>query len=445
MITLLHLSDIHFSPRDDLSQFDLDQQIRRALAEDLGTKPADGVDYDGILITGDIAFGGKHQNYVTAQEWLDEVFRRTGTSASNTYVIPGNHDVDRDYVQPDLPLWESHVRLRQDPDPVVWRDLIAKQLQRDPLHSMLAPLKAYNDFAQGYDCRTTPDQLAWHKIFPKKFGSGWAIQLHGLNSALISDQGDAPGKLLVSDFQTSHLEHTDGLIDIALCHHPPEWLMDKAQIRDALRVFAPIALFGHEHSTRISADSKQIQLFAGAVQPSRRDPGDWLPTYHILQLMTSEQPTGPRLTVRIHTREYDKHNFRFRPRRNENDEPVDEHQLNLRQSSRKTTIAPVVDVFLASPPTTPGSQAIEGSMQTKSDTAQRDLLVHFFRLPTPDRYASANEAGLLRDGDDSLQPQVMWAEVFRRATSEARGLANFWAAVASRDNELKSRPNPFEE
>ena len=81
MITLVHLSDIHFSPRDDLSQFDLDQQIRRALLEDLEIKPADGAGYDGLLITGDIAFGGKRDEYVRAQEWLDEVFGRTDTSA----------------------------------------------------------------------------------------------------------------------------------------------------------------------------------------------------------------------------------------------------------------------------------------------------------------------------------------------------------------------------
>jgi len=52
MITLVHLSDIHFSPRDDLSQFDLDQQIRKALLEDLEQKPADGANYAGVLITG---------------------------------------------------------------------------------------------------------------------------------------------------------------------------------------------------------------------------------------------------------------------------------------------------------------------------------------------------------------------------------------------------------
>lgn len=84
-------------------------------------------------------------------------------------------------------------------------------------------------------------------------------------------------------------------------------------------------------------------------------------------------------------------------------------------------------------------------MSTKVETAKRELLVHFFRLKTPDRYAAANEAGLLRDGDDSLQPQTMWAEVFKRATDEAAGLAAFWNAVASRDSELKDLTNPFSE
>jgi hypothetical protein len=51
MITFVHLSDIHFSPRDDLSQFDIDQQIRRALLQDLERKPAGGADYDGVLLT----------------------------------------------------------------------------------------------------------------------------------------------------------------------------------------------------------------------------------------------------------------------------------------------------------------------------------------------------------------------------------------------------------
>src|SRR5580658_357645 len=100
MLTFVHLSDIHFLDRDHGTAFDLGQQIRRALIEDLKEKPADKADYDGILITGDIAFGGKPEEYKRAREWLDEVYASSGTTATNTYVVPGNHDVDRSYVAP---------------------------------------------------------------------------------------------------------------------------------------------------------------------------------------------------------------------------------------------------------------------------------------------------------------------------------------------------------
>src|SRR5438132_1141446 len=107
MLTLVHLSDIHFSPRDDLSQLDINQQIRRALIEDIEQKPADGAAYDALLITGDIAFSGVTDDFKKAQQWLDEVFKRTGLSPAQTSVIPGNHDVDRSYVLPEFPLWDS--------------------------------------------------------------------------------------------------------------------------------------------------------------------------------------------------------------------------------------------------------------------------------------------------------------------------------------------------
>jgi hypothetical protein len=85
----------------------------------------------------------------------------------------------------------------------------------------------------------------------------------------------------------------------------------------------------------------------------------------------------------------------------------------------------------------------EPPMPTPREIAQRELLVQFFRLGTPDRYAAANEAGLLRDGDDTLAPQTMWAEVFRRAVETSEGLSRFWAAVASRNPALREVPNPF--
>jgi predicted MPP superfamily phosphohydrolase len=443
VVTFIHLSDIHFLPRDKQAQLDLDIHIRRALLDDLETKPANGAPYDALLITGDIAFSGKPKEYKTAQDWLDQLFARSGLSRKETYMVPGNHDVDRDYVEPDLPLWASHVSIRSDQNPVKWRDAIAKQLRQDPLHSLLAPLKTYNDFAQGYDCTTKPDQLAWCRLLPKSLEDGRVIRLHGLNSAMISDSGDAPGQLLVSEFQTSHFERTPNTVDVVLCHHPPDWLMDKEMLRNALKSFAPISLFGHEHSMRIEPEKKNLRLFAGAVQPSRRDPANWLPTYHILQLSTSTE-SDFELVVHIHTREFDARNFKFRPGRNEDDEPVEQHRLTIPNRVSGTQVLVSVPDSLAPSSQEEGARS-EASMSTKMEIAKRELLVRFFRLKTPDRYASAFEAGLLRDGDDALPPQTMWSEVFKRASSEQGGLAKFWSTVASRDPELTGTHNPFVE
>jgi hypothetical protein len=60
-------------------------------------------------------------------------------------------------------------------------------------------------------------------------------RLWGLNTALISDEADAPNKLLVSEFQTAKLGEKLGVINVVMGHHPPDWLMDKAEVRQILR------------------------------------------------------------------------------------------------------------------------------------------------------------------------------------------------------------------
>ncbi|TKB52893.1 MAG: hypothetical protein E8D50_08875 [Nitrospira sp.] len=258
MLTLIHFSDIHFAPGDNGSQFDLNERIRRELLANLANLPANSSNYDAVLVTGDIAYHGRKDEYETARHFLDEVYSITGLSMKETYVVPGNHDVDRAYVQPGFPLWDSHEAIRAKADPIHWKDTIQKQLKKDPLQTLLAPFRTFNYFAQECGCQTTADKLAWSLLFPKPLELGFLLRLHGLNSALISDAADAPAKLLVSEFQTTDLGNTPSEINLVMCHHPPDWLMDKAEVRQMLRRCAPIALFGHEHSARVQRDDKLI-------------------------------------------------------------------------------------------------------------------------------------------------------------------------------------------
>ena len=445
MLTFIHLSDIHFGRGDDGSQFDLNQHIRRAVLADLPTRPAGGAEYDALLITGDIAYAGKKGEYDTAKHFLEEVYSQTGLSMKDTYVVPGNHDVDRSHVQPTFPLWASHAEIRQHANPAHWRATIQTQLQKDPSRLLLSPFHTYNDFAQGCDCSTTPHQLAWSLEFPRPLELGFRVRLHGLNSALISDQGDDPAKLLVSEFQTAKLCFTPGEVNVVMSHHPPDWLMDKAEVRQILRRFAPLALFGHEHSARLQADERQVQLFAGALQPDR-DAQGWLPTYHIVQLAVDGPEERPKLLVRVHTREF--HDYRFRPWRNEDDTLVFERRLDLvprpPAAARALVTEPagsnsVLNSSLDMP--TANTNNVNTAAIDVAD-ARRQLRVNFFQLRTPLRYEAAFKAGLLRDGDDALDPQVMWAEVFRRAEEENR-LAAFWAAVAAHTPTMTETPNLF--
>lgn len=445
VLTFVHLSDIHFRARDHGTQFDVDQHIRRALLEDLAAKPANGAAYDGLLITGDIAFAGQKDEYTTANAFLDEVFARTGLSPAQTYVVPGNHDVDRTYVMPGLPLWSSHEGLRKMTAPVEWRDNVSTQLHKDPHQTLLAPLHSYNDFAQGFGCATTAKNLAWSRVFPKPLEDGTVVRLHGLNSALISDQADAPAKLLVTDFQTAHFSRSPEIVELVLCHHPPDWLMDKVQLREALDAFTHVALFGHEHSTYGTATKDLVQLFAGAVQPATRDPGNWLPTYHIIQLSIAGAGEARDLVVHVRTREFSTAGgYRFHPRRNADSEIVDEHRLRLAPwmsqaapAAKEVATAaagelPLITIMAPPEPLTP----------TPAEVAQRELLVQFFRLGTPLRFAAAIDAGLVRDGDDTMDPRVMWEQVFQRAIDEQR-LEAFWIATAKHSSALRGRNNPF--
>jgi len=442
MLTLLHLSDIHFRNRKTGAQFDLEAQLRRSMLNDIESKPAHGASYDGLLITGDIAFSGKKEEYDRARAWLDEIYSKAGVLPVNTYVIPGNHDVNREMVVKEGAIWNNHALLRNEQNGVKRRETLEIQLTRDPACDPLAPLAVFNEFAQGYECRTEKSNLAWVHLFPKLFSDGSALRLTGLNSALNSDSGDDVGKLYVSPFQTSHFQSESGIVEMILCHHPPNWLLDKTDVDGILNSFVSIALFGHEHNHRSQIVNKTVQLFAGAVHPDARDT-DWLPTYHILQMEVVRTGNRRQLVVRIHTREFRAGDHVFVRRSARDGKDFEEYKIDLKEWHFQvpTTIP------MASPPL-PAVSSVPASMTATSQPAStppppafRELLVHFHRLSTPVRYSVVTKLGLLRERDD-LPPQQLWDLIFKRAREENL-LPELWNEVASKDPTLAKRSNPF--
>jgi DNA repair exonuclease SbcCD nuclease subunit len=151
MLTFLHLSDLHITTTDAGTQFDRDLKIREALLTDVGK---DGrTNFDAILVTGDIAYHGRAEEFARAKAWLEAVRKATGSSPEALFVVPGNHDVNHAIVSKDSSLWELHQSLRK---PMSYEDRLAsldKKLH-DPF-DFLAALAEYRLFAAEYGCATT--------------------------------------------------------------------------------------------------------------------------------------------------------------------------------------------------------------------------------------------------------------------------------------------------
>jgi 3',5'-cyclic AMP phosphodiesterase CpdA len=184
-LVFLHLSDIHFNKKWH-DHYELDSDLRDQLGNDVAVMAKRLPKIRGVLISGDIAFSGKKEEYDIAFEWLKGLCSLAGCREQDVWCVPGNHDVDRSVYESSKLLRDMHDNLRpQNPDDI--DDRIAEYL-RDKMAAPLLfePLARYNDFAAKFGCASQPSPLAWHQDLPLNDGS--VLRVYGINSTLASDK-----------------------------------------------------------------------------------------------------------------------------------------------------------------------------------------------------------------------------------------------------------------
>ncbi len=93
-LTWLHLSDLHFG----LSKTAKGQIILDELLSDIGKLTHQIGSPDFIFITGDVGFTANPNEYEEAKKWIDRLLTVTNTSKDKLYIVPGNHDIDRNLI-----------------------------------------------------------------------------------------------------------------------------------------------------------------------------------------------------------------------------------------------------------------------------------------------------------------------------------------------------------
>ena len=265
-IFILHLSDLHFKVTENsfLSKVNnLTDAIKNKLIDNK---------FLFILISGDLAYSGKREEYLIVKEMLDKIEKNL-ISYNRDMVVefvfaPGNHDCD----------FNDSDEIRN-----ILIDTVIKEPSKcsvDVVRSCTKVQKNYLEFTNNYNSINMISssltnelltryeyQLGEYKVLFNSYNTAWMSRKNEKQSQLIF-----PNELLEID---KILEDNSG-IRISFFHHPYHWLEHKniREFKNLLHESSDIIFTGHEHTpsatktTDYYKDMNVINIEAGTIQDS---------------------------------------------------------------------------------------------------------------------------------------------------------------------------------
>ena len=300
MLTLLQLSDIHFRKKPE--ELDEYSQMRVRMLETLEDcckiEPV-----NAIIVCGDIAFSGKHEEYEEkAKMFINELQAKTGCSNEQVYMVPGNHDKNRDTQGNNTRALMREGLLYGNSG----SQLLSQICQEEPttLCRLIEPFEEYIKYASRHRCvssavlkiylgekATVNDKLYWHG----EIGTigDYRVVLYGINSCLVSDWEDRDnpkdenkGHLQYLSKQMYNISRHRDEISISMMHHPLDFIKGGDDIESTMDGKFAIQFYGHIHKPSVQKDDA-LKIFSGALQPPFKEmesSSDYYPVFNIIQL-----------------------------------------------------------------------------------------------------------------------------------------------------------------
>ena len=310
LLRFVQVSDIHFRDFND-DPHDTDSFTRKALIQDV-VATLRGEKVNALIVSGDVAYSGKPEEYTVAKKWLMALAQQIKLSANEVWLVPGNHDFDRSTLTDSKVLRSAHSDIRGAKPGVVDREISEYLRDKISAQVLLNPFTNYNDFAFDFSSTTTPEQLYWTTEI--QFDDKYLCKLHGLNSAVLAaydedDEGDIIIGLRQCQFADGQDTDEIGEIHVAICHHPVGWWKKHSDI-DAHVSHARVVLSGHTHNNFYTKVDDTVHCSCNAVQPDRRE-DKWQPGYNIVTLELRYSTAGTELEVRVVPRAWNKAHARY--------------------------------------------------------------------------------------------------------------------------------------
>lgn len=379
----LHLSDIHFKKTEVGQPDDPNLALRSDIIRDVRRMRNEiGRPADGILLTGDVAFAGRAEEYAFAYKWLEEkLCPEAGCPIEGVFVIPGNHDVDRN-AENDIAQNMAREALRAKPANEVNSYLRQWMRSRIASEVIFGPIQEYNRFAAKFLCLLKPyiDNDGTENLGARPFAQrnlslndGSTLRVWGFNTVLVSDITDNKDRMLI-DPAAGQIEEEDGVCHMVIAHHPFGWLKNGRDFQDRCEKVAQIQLFGHEHTLRVEEAKYFLRIRAGAMHPER-DERDWKPGYNWIDISVNGTGDKRRLVVKVWVRQFETNNFLAIPDPKGN--PIWENSYELAEWTAPS--APATEIARAEV----SAPALESPTMTTSDPPPptvRSVTIKLFKL-----------------------------------------------------------------
>lgn len=295
VVTVLHVSDTHFS-RQKLGQ----DMVLEALSRDVRTlRDTERVDPDIVIFSGDISDRGTADEFARAEKWLgDALLPAAGLSPEYLVVVPGNHDVDRNEVDPLIRDLRTKILKVKDGQQDLLRDAYMRPRQRALL---FAPLERFIEFARRVEPRRSTSDAPWTRAHIRV--RDHTIAIAGLSTACFSHDDEDPRRLMVGLHQVLEiLPDAQADLTIGVFHHPLSFLaeFDEREVATLLRSRCALLLQGHRHEQDAVLEHRPdidvITLAAGAGFSAI----DYPNRYHVIEWDFDTR------TVRIRSRHWDR-------------------------------------------------------------------------------------------------------------------------------------------
>ncbi len=248
------------------------ETVANSLVEAVRAQAANDNPLDFVIITGDIAYSGKQEEYKVAKAFCQSLLEAVDLPLDRLYLVPGNHDVDRGEIKPVHLKW-YHVNKQDD----------ISEVLNDPetFSTLMRKFAAFNDFVEQTTGTRYFDESTYHFVRTLtliKNERSFQINLAGLNSALFAGYDDDDKQKLAVSLRQVQFAMADrdnnAILSIGFFHHPFTALHPAEDVcKSILKHELDLILTGHLHQPEnaFTYDSagKHVSIAAGAAYETR--------------------------------------------------------------------------------------------------------------------------------------------------------------------------------